>query len=771
MAGVVQALHLTPGRRLLGCLEKLKGCGQLPSINAPRHPLVTPLLDLLKGEGNGTSSVQALAEAVGCVQEEDEMMVKINVDRLMLPLVQTMMSCSDYKVEDMGHRQELKFVVSKMQAGCSHGPKVNKMIKQQHYAVTLQLKQLDGREVAAVQNALDNALKYDCNQTCQQCNEENVLSLRRYIRLHCDPDFLTLVFDCPENLRKEDFFLKFSQSTYAVKVVTHWDRERKKSAVSVKRSDGWWWHGIDMDQAAQYKYNKNQTGSCNLFSKAIVLMCVRVAPFEQCEESDEDMAAQLCSQGYTDTWDNAAESEVYDSPTEYEEENYNMPEEENTNRGQTMTSTFGGSDQNLLFNLEAALTESRRTDPNLKTQAEMLVMAIRCMASFGVVCLLPDPHDYTPLDGDCLWTCFVKARKPSLVGADLRAEVFHCRLRCVSAAIEEIKDMDEERLAMVQSVIANANRGVPPQSREEIIDHLSRYMESGTWNGLMGDILPYVAAAFLNQGLLIINLDVNTISYAAPECKMFHGKEEFKVPCIAARQVNHFEAVPVKPDSCNAATGLYELLRNGEHLTLPAEVGIINNSGAFDTVQTSSSLTRGGRQAPTMSQPNSVQRLYHCNCGYKGVIAIHLRASSQCLQTLRQELSITEEISDELLIIHAALIFGGCPATGCSGGDHAEIPHLCLSWWREIGSNLMQWQGITAEVNSAFIWEKTKEFVRDSTSGFGQQDGGEGSNQADNVSILYFLSYNNMLTISYTGEPVPADQWVYSFSDGIAEVW
>ena len=142
MSAVIQALHLTPGRRLLGCLEKLRGCWQTPNNTYQMHPLVTHLLDCLKGEGDVTSSVQALAAAVGCAEDEDDLAVTRNVDRLMLPLVRTLMSCSDYKVRDMGHRQELKFVVSKKYSGCAHRPS-DQIIKQQHYAATMRLNQFE----------------------------------------------------------------------------------------------------------------------------------------------------------------------------------------------------------------------------------------------------------------------------------------------------------------------------------------------------------------------------------------------------------------------------------------------------------------------------------------------------------------------------------------------------------------------------------------------------------------------------------------------------
>ena len=567
-------------------MEKLLSCGQIPSKTAPMHPLVTHLLHFLKGEGEVASSLQDLAAAVGCVPDEDDLTVTSNVDMIMQQLVHAMMSCSDYKVRDMGHRQELKFVVEKKVYGCPHRPS-DEIIKHSDYAVTLRLKDFGGGNISAIQNALDNSLKSSSKHPCDQCNQDSMLKnniairTKRYIQPFCDPDFLTIFFDVPRNLLESDLILQCGESTYAVKVVTHWDKERQKSSVSVQRSDGWWWHGTDMEQASQYKYREKQNSFCNPFSNAIVLMCVRVVPYADFEESDEDM-----EEGLLDIEDGDGEMDINDKDVEAVDMCDILGGDRDSRRNDGV-GCEGSGDPNLLYDYEAALIESRRANPNLKTQAEMVDIGIRCMGSFGIVCLRPDPDDYTPMDGDCLWTCFVKSRNPSMVGAALRAEVFHYRVRCVGAAIEDIKNMDEERLAMVQSVIAKV--GVPPQSREEVIAHLTRYLESGTWTGMMGDILPYVAAAFLNQGLLIINLDVNTISYAAPECKMFHGKEGFKFPCVAARQENHFEAVPVKPDSGKAAAGLYEMLKNGQHLNIQAEVGE-NNDRQPEPDQTSTPL-------------------------------------------------------------------------------------------------------------------------------------------------------------------------------------
>ena len=44
----------------------------------------------------------------------------------------------------------------------------------------------------------------------------------------------------------------------------------------MQRQDGWWWYGIDMEQAATYKYSEGDIDSARQFSKTAVLMCVRV---------------------------------------------------------------------------------------------------------------------------------------------------------------------------------------------------------------------------------------------------------------------------------------------------------------------------------------------------------------------------------------------------------------------------------------------------------------------------------------------------------------
>ena len=126
------------------------------------------------------------------------------------------------------------------------------------------------------------------------------------------------------------------------------------------------------------------------------------------------------------------------------------------------------------------------------------------------------------------------------------------------------------------------------------------------------------------------------------------------------------------------------------------------NERLDDQVMSNRDLTRE-------SQRCNVQ----CNCGYKGPIASHLRANQQCVQGIRDELSLGAEISDEFLIIQTTLVLQGCPAISCVGGNHDEIPMVCMSWWQESGWNVMKWEDIGEDLTSTVIKQKCKQFVVD----------------------------------------------------------
>ena len=123
------------------------------------------------------------------------------------------------------------------------------------------------------------------------------------------------------------------------------------------------------------------------------------------------------------------------------------------------------------------------------------------------------------------------------------------------------------------------------------------------------------------------------------------------------------------------------------------------------------------------------EEIHECNCGHKGPIASHLRVNQQCVHGIRYELSLGEEISDESLIIQTTLVLQGCPAVGCAGGNHEQIPEVCISWWKESGWNVMEWEEPGEDLTSSLIMQKCKEFVRDLVQQQQNDDGRQGMSE------------------------------------------
>ena len=100
-----------------------------------------------------------------------------------------------------------------------------------------------------------------------------------------------------------------------------------------------------------------------------------------------------------------------------------------------------------------------------------------------------------------------------------------------------------------------------------------------------------------------------------------------------------------------------------------------------------------------------------CPCNYEGVLADHLRVSEQCVQNLRKEPIFKKLVgTDEIFIVKATIILKGCPALGCPGGSHREIPDHCLNWWREVGWDLMKFKGSSNYADSATVKQKASRF-------------------------------------------------------------
>ena len=403
-------------------------------------------------------------------------------------------------------------------------------------------------------------------------------------------------------------------------------------------------------------------------------------------------------------------------------------------------------DANLLYDLEKALAESRKTTPKLLSQVEMQERGLEFMARLRIKCVKPAYP--IPLDGDCLWSCFAMSRNPYLTKEQLKAEAFHFRLRGVGLALECLRSMGEEQLAMVQSVIAEKEG--EPQSREEIIEELTKYMQSGMWSGNMGDIMAPVAASGLGQGLIIIHpTEPPYCTYAAPDCEMFRGKEDIPYPCIAVQQGNHYESALVHEDSKESARNLLERLKEGEGVTVRAETRVDEgpqqrstplHSGPDKKQQVPSDDVTGEMPKPKSKGGNPPTR---CDeCGYLGPFANHLRGSSMCLQSYRGYPEFQFAGDDQAFIVKACIIIKECPVPFCPQGSHHKLPDQCLNWWKNSGWKMMSWKGIDGSSSASAIQAKIRMFRdnhlrRQNTSSQASQELNAGSSQDSDKTLAH----------------------------------
>ena len=299
-------------------------------------------------------------------------------------------------------------------------------------------------------------------------------------------------------------------------------------------------------------------------------------------------------------------------------------------------------------------------------------------------------------------------------GEALRREAFHARLISVGSAIEVVKNMDEQSLQDVQSVIAREREEEEMEiGRETIIRELTKYLNSGSYSGLMGDILPFVAASFMGQPLLIIELSFGNpfCTYADPDLTCFGRKELNRSPCLVVRQRDHYEELPVGDSDRQIIETLYRNLKNGVAHILVPEVNEQNVS--FLPGQTSTQQTVRSHESD-VGGSSWINNYNGCEiCDFKGFLAFHLRHSETCLRQLRSKPGLLEiKGTDEAFIIKFALLAGECPSSTCPTGRHAALPEECLEWWITEGWVILGWKGNREDADANLIDSKIKKFLK-----------------------------------------------------------
>ena len=286
LASVLQGLCLTPGRRLQPTLEKLERCAGETNVLGNT---AKALLALVQRKSN--SSLEDFAVAIGATRDDDDKM-RTNADLLLKLLTTELANSGEWKLMEMANRHELKFVFhNKLSCGHSYNDRVvNQYSDIIEFTVPLDTSATSSNQAiteAELQRIMDGYNRQTMQVECRRCKKTVQLACSMEVPHACDPDFLTLVCKPVVNIRARRLRLQFSQSSYVVKAVSQWQKERKMGSVTRQKSDGsWWFHGVVTGQAANHQYTDVQLESGMHFRNVAVLYAVREGVGE--EENDAD---------------------------------------------------------------------------------------------------------------------------------------------------------------------------------------------------------------------------------------------------------------------------------------------------------------------------------------------------------------------------------------------------------------------------------------------------------------------------------------------------
>ena len=286
---------MTPGRRLKPTLEKLERCA---GETNPVGSAAKALLGLVQRKSD--HRLADLAVAIGASRDGEDKL-RTNVDLLLKLLTTELANSGEWKLIEMANRHELKYIVQTSQS-CGHHHRNDRVANQCSDTIefTVPLANLSPATTETeLQKQIDGYNRQTVQVECRSCNNTVELVTSMQVPHACDPDFLTLVCKPPVNIRARQLTLRFSQSCYVVKAVSHWDWDRKVGAVSRQKNDGsWWFHGVGKGQPADFRYTEAQLESGLHFRDVAVLFAVREDPVEEdCGEGvgEEDNDADWTS--------------------------------------------------------------------------------------------------------------------------------------------------------------------------------------------------------------------------------------------------------------------------------------------------------------------------------------------------------------------------------------------------------------------------------------------------------------------------------------------
>ena len=234
-------------------------------------------------------------------------------------------------------------------------------------------------------------------------------------------------------------------------------------------------------------------------------------------------------------------------------------------------------------NMEKAKAISRSEMPGCLHVTKLIPLGISHAASLGILCRWPslpiNGNEIIPMNGNCIWTCFVHANNPTLRGKVLEQAVWELRVKAVGTFIDRLKLFDDEQWRLLQA-IATGNRDKTP-SRDKIRQEMEQYMESGEYSGDLGDIILNIVVSFLQQPVLVIEVSgckVTNSHWVDPN-KLFGGRNHsLRCPVVVLSQLRHYESLLIAEEAKDTARMKYQQWKASERVCVSPDRESLNEN-------------------------------------------------------------------------------------------------------------------------------------------------------------------------------------------------
>ena len=191
--------------------------------------------------------------------------------------------------------------------------------------------------------------------------------------------------------------------------------------------------------------------------------------------------------------------------------------------------------------MEEASAASLKDNPRCVSVKTVKELGVKFANEVGIPCRASKVN--IKPDGNCCMRAAALSLDPSLAGEDLDQAGHEIRVSAVGSAIELLDTMTADELEHLQAIASQETEVI--FSKQEIKGMLKAFLDSGKWNGALGDVIPQIVACSILRPIIIVEI---TDGRAKSANIMIPGRlfnmgdaPENVVPLVFFRQHNHFE--------------------------------------------------------------------------------------------------------------------------------------------------------------------------------------------------------------------------------------